>query len=514
MSRTFVVGLDGASWLLVEPWIQDGTLDTLRELRSNSTWATSQSCLPPVTYPNWKCYSSGKNPGKFGVYWFERIDLERGEISIMNRRDFKTAEIWDYLNEAGLRTGIVNMPTMYPPREIDGMIVCGGPDAVEGEYRSIESGFTYPQSLEHRLQTEFDYRVHPHPLLSSNKERGEEVEEILRRLESRFQVALELFEEDDLDFMHVTLFYLNVLQHFFWDEEPTRKAWMLIDEWLGKIRDLDDTNLIIMSDHGSAPTHTEFYINEWLNGNGYLKETHSVDDAFRNLGITRERALAAAKKFGLVEFLSQIVPEQIQKLIPQQTGAKRERKLEKIELSQTHALASGQGPIYLNSNLDDGQLAERLIKDLRTATNPEGKSLLEEAYRADEIYSGPYIDIGPEIILDQTIGVHINDGIGGGQVTGEPDRWAAENTRNGIFLASGPEIAARGRIDDVSILDIAPTILAGLGLDVPVDMDGQVLPIFDTQPTFGSRDPIPFEADEGDRYDAVADRLKQLGYME
>ncbi|MEF8784283.1 MAG: alkaline phosphatase family protein, partial [Haloarculaceae archaeon] len=255
MTRTFVVGLDGASWLLAEPWIEAGHLPNLAALRESGTYATSRSCLPPVTYPNWKCYSSGKNPGKHSVYWWERIDLAEERIDIMSGSDYKTAELWDYLNEAGQTAGVVNMPSMYPPRDIDGLVVSGGPDAVEGEYRSLDSGYTAPADLEQRLVEEYDYRVHPDPLLSSNEETGEEVEEILRLLELRLEVARDLFVEEELDFTHVTLFYLNVLHHFFWDDEPVLRAWKLVDEWLGELAELEG-NLVVMSDHGAAATTT------------------------------------------------------------------------------------------------------------------------------------------------------------------------------------------------------------------------------------------------------------------
>ena len=227
MTRTFVVGLDGASWLLAEPWLDEGRLPNLAALRETGSYATSRSCLPPVTHPNWKCYSSGKNPGKHGVYWFERIDLVDERIDIMNGDDYRTAELWDYLNVDGQQVGVVNMPSMYPPRELDGFVVAGGPDAVEGEYRSIDQGYATPAELEDRLRDRYDYRVHPDPLLSSNTERGADVDEILELLDLRFQVALDLFREEGLDFVHVTLFYLNVLHHFFWDDEPTRRAWEL-----------------------------------------------------------------------------------------------------------------------------------------------------------------------------------------------------------------------------------------------------------------------------------------------
>ena len=183
MTRTFVVGLDGASWRLLGPWLDAGELPNLAALRSGGRWAEHRSCLPPVTFPNWKCYSSGKDPGGFGVFWFERVDLANERIENASSRDFHTAELWGYLNDAGLSTGVVNMPTMYPPRELDGCLVCGGPGTAEGEYRSISSGYTHPADLAAELEERFDYRVHPDPLISSNDERGAEVEAILSVLE-------------------------------------------------------------------------------------------------------------------------------------------------------------------------------------------------------------------------------------------------------------------------------------------------------------------------------------------
>ncbi|HKJ58674.1 MAG TPA: alkaline phosphatase family protein, partial [Halobacteriales archaeon] len=436
MTRTFVVGLDGASWLLLEPWIEEGELPNLAALRESGSWSTSRSCLPPVTFPNWKCYSSGKDPGGFGVFWFERVDLGAGRIETVDGSDFRTAELWDYLNDEGLRAGVVIMPTTYPPREIDGVVVCGGPDAVSGEYRSIDEGYTYPPALAERLEAEFDYRVHPEPLLSSNDERGAEVEAILDVLDSRFSVALDLFEREDLDFLHVTLFYLNVLHHFFWDDEPTLRAWRLVDEWLGRLAELPETNLYLMSDHGSAPTTTEFYVNEWLAEAGYQARTRTVEDYLRPLGVDRESALRLAKRAGVVDLLARAVPERLQQLVPQRDGVKRDRKLEAIDLARTKAVASGQGPIYLNPAFDVEAVRDELMADLRAVEDEQGP-LFTAVHRGEDVDSGPYAEDAPEVVVDQRPGVHVNDGIGGGRVQSGPDRWAAENTPQGIFVASG-----------------------------------------------------------------------------
>ncbi|MGZ0745919.1 alkaline phosphatase family protein [Haloparvum sp. AD34] len=514
MTRTFVVGLDGASWRLLDPWIEDGTLPNLAALREESSWAETRSCLPPVTFPNWKCYSSGKDPGDFGVYWFERVDLDAETIEVMNGGDFDTVELWDYLNDEGQSAGIINMPTMYPPREIDDVVVAGGPDAVEGEYRSIDSGYTHPPGLDDELADRFDYSVHPEPLLSGNDERGAEVDAILDLLEKRFEVAVTLAEERDLEYVHVTLFYLNVLHHFFWDEEPSKRAWQLVDEWIGKLDDMDDTNLVLMSDHGSAPTTTEFYVNEWLAEQGYQARERTVEDVLRPLGLDRENLLRVAKKAGVVDLLAETIPERIQQLIPQREGAKRARKLEAIDLARTQAVASGQGPIYLNDDFDVESVRESLMADLREVKDDEGK-LFTGVYKGEEVYDGPYADEAPEIVVDMRPGVHVNDGIGGGEVTTAPDRWAAENTPHGIFLASGPDFEARGQLDGMSILDMAPTLLAAHDCDVPTDMQGEVLPVFDEDRTWDSREPLSLGGTgAAEDSEEVAERLQQLGYME
>ncbi|MFW5965740.1 MAG: alkaline phosphatase family protein [Halodesulfurarchaeum sp.] len=514
MTRTFVLGLDGASWRLLDPWIEAGELPNLAALRTEGTWAQTRSCLPPVTFPNWKCYSAGKNPGQFGVFWFEHVDLASGSIETAEGGDFDTLELWDYLNDAGQRTGVINMPTMFPPREIDGPIVCGGPDAVEGEYRSIDSGYTSPPELAAELERRFEYRVHPEPLLSSNDERGAEVEAILELIDTRFEASLALFEEQSLEFVHLTLFYLNVLHHFFWDEEPTKRAWQRVDEWLGELRELEDTNLILMSDHGSAPTMTEFYVNEWLAESGYQVRTRSVDKTLKRIGLDRERVLAVAKRFGLVEPLATLVPERLQQLVPQSDGVKRGRKLEAIDLDRTRAVASGQGPIYINPTFDVEAVREELIEDLEEVSDESGP-LFTAVYRGEDVYHGEYAQAAPEIVLDQRPGVHVNDGVGGGEIMTGPDRWAAENTPYGIFLAIGPEFESRGEIERISILDMAPTILAAHGVPIPTDMEGEVLPIRSRDSEWEYREPLSARdrSREYDR-DTVTERLEQLGYME
>jgi hypothetical protein len=105
--------------------------------------------------------------------------------------------------------------------------------------------------------------------------------------------------------------------------------------------------------------------------------------------------------------------------------------------------------------------------------------------------------------------------MGGGVIQSEPDRWAAENTPTGIFVANGPDIRQEGNLGEIEIVDIAPTILASHDVAVPTDIDGEVLDIFVEDLSPGTQNPIEeYERSKGDGSEEVADRLKQLGYME
>ena len=93
----------------------------------------------------------------------------------------------------------------------------------------------------------------------------------------------------------------------------------------------------------------------------------------------------------------------------------------------------------------------------------------------------------------------------------------------GIYIATGDGIVANHRLDGVSILDIAPTLLNTFGLPVPADMDGHLATALfqDARQELQSyAKETPDESPtEGDQYSAeeaseVTNRLRGLGYIE
>jgi predicted AlkP superfamily phosphohydrolase/phosphomutase len=518
MCRLLVIGLDGAHWELIEPWIQNGELPTIKRFCKEGVWANMESCLPPVTSPNWKCYSTGKNPGKLGVFWWENIDVENRNISIPQSYDFKSQEIWDYMGEQGLKTAIINMPTTYPPKKVNGCMIAGGPGCEERNY-------TYPKKLERELKKRFNYRIHTLSDITNLRRRDNKViDEVKKLIDQRFEVAEYLIETGNYDFIHLTIFLINVLQHFLWDDDIVKQIWERIDGNIAKLIG-KASNVILMSDHGSNRIKREFYINNWLEQEGYLTIKRTISDFLFEFGINKEGLNRALNYFPFSGLMRRATPKALRKKILSKSGVlKKAAKVDKVNWKKTKVIASGQGPIYLNVAKNSSaynELRREITKKLEDLKDPEGNKVVCKAYLKEEIYSGEYLDKAPDIVVDQNNGYHINGGIGGKDIFTKPKKWAAENKKEGLFAAWGKDIR-RGYISNVKIIDLAPTILHWLEIPVPEDIDGKVLKkIFKKNSEFYNKkrkyhSPMEktYTQDDTKEKEKIKRRLQDLGYLD
>ncbi|WP_458209230.1 alkaline phosphatase family protein [Haladaptatus sp. NG-SE-30] len=478
MTRTIVVGLDGAGFELLDSWLSAGELPTLQRIVEEGVTGDLQSVLPPVTSPNWKAYTTGKNPGKLGIFWWYNVDTDERRVYRPADRYHDHTEYWDLLAEQE-RVGVLGVPTTFPPKSVGEAYVSGAPDA-------DESGFTAPPELETELRERFDYQISTRHSMKS--ETAAAYEEVIDRIDSRFEAGRYLLDQYDLSFLQLTTFYINVLHHHIWDDEYTLRAWKCIDDHLESLLD-SDTNLVLMSDHGHAEIRSVFYINRWLEREGYLSFDTRVSGTLHQAGITADRINQVLTEMGThLPFDPQSVAEQyaprtLVDRLPNEDGEVGRGKLDTTNWVETSAIASAQGPIYLTV---DGPyyetLREELISRLERLTTPDGRPVANAVYRGEEVYSGAYEDEWPDLVIDKAPDIHISDTLGGDAVfTQSHDSWRGVNTREGLFAATGPAFTT-GSIEDISILDLAPTILDLHERSIPDDMDGTVrTSIFDEE---------------------------------
>jgi len=101
--KLLILGIDGATFDLVLPWVKKGHLPNLARLMEEGVHSTLDSTLPPVTSPAWPTFMTGCNPGKHGVFDF--IQPSGADFSLVNATKIKQPTLWQRLSMSGYQKG-------------------------------------------------------------------------------------------------------------------------------------------------------------------------------------------------------------------------------------------------------------------------------------------------------------------------------------------------------------------------------------------------------------------------
>ena len=123
MRRLLLIGLDGATWEMIKPWVDKGELPAFKKLMDEGTWGVLESSIPPSTIPGWECISTGKTPHALGVYSFM---MKQGyKFFPYTSYVDKQSWIWNMLSNAGLKVIVANNPSLFEVEPINGILICG-----------------------------------------------------------------------------------------------------------------------------------------------------------------------------------------------------------------------------------------------------------------------------------------------------------------------------------------------------------------------------------------------------
>jgi predicted AlkP superfamily phosphohydrolase/phosphomutase len=256
--RVLVIGLDGATWDLVKPWVQSGYLPQMARLTEEGSGGNLESTVPPVSPAAWSSFMTGKNPGKHGVFDFTVRDFRGYGMRLAQRTP--EPSLWALLSNQGRSVCVVNVPQTYPPEPVQGYLVTGlGTPS--------ERVFTHPAELSQRLRRQ-GYQINTEvDLQRDGAERF--VEDVQQVAERVTETSLGLMERLDWDLSVVVLRLTDEVAHFFWHwmdtEHPAHqpaddlhrlailRCYQKADELIGKLLEAvedAETTVLIMSDHG------------------------------------------------------------------------------------------------------------------------------------------------------------------------------------------------------------------------------------------------------------------------
>jgi len=487
MIKALVLGIDGASWNFIEEWIENGKLPTFKKMRENGVWGDLESCVYYFTSPAWKCYSTGKNPGKLGAFAYWNFDKNEKKIRLNSSVSFKGRDIWGILGMHGYTSGVVNMPLTYPPKEINGILIAGFP--------ALEYDYTYPPELEKKLKKKYDYRVSHLGGLDYGEKTLSEIKDLI---EKHLLVSRDLLRENEFDFFQVVIFYIDKIQHDYWkameDNDPIygnviQKFWEFIDKEMAKLFDMinDDCYVFVVSDHGFVSLKGVLRLNEWLKDKGYLclqSRRFRIEDIFdflETVGLKKDLVARIAASSNLIKLIRWLLPDQLfQKL--EEKALSRGKKMgittvvENVDWTKTKAICIAENCVYIVKPDIHGKFRGKLIEEIENLRDPKtGKEIVKAVKKCEDIYFGNYTHIAPDLIIIPEDGYRFSDGMQRGIWDFSRKPWSGYHRLHGIFLAKGPRIKKSAKVKNATIYDIAPTILHIFGIPIPKDMDGRVL---------------------------------------
>lgn len=548
--KVAVFGLDGVTFDLLQPWLDEGRLPNLAALLAGGASGRLRSTVPPVSASAWASFATGTQPGQHGLVDFTYPAQDGYDIQITNGRTRAVPAIWEIAGAAGKKVGVVSMPMTYPPRPVNGFMLCSFLTP------SQESRYTYPDELKEQLTA----ATGPFPLHMSEKGRGTDPARFVRAVKQmeldRTRAVCHLMDTQPWDLFVYVVETTDNLQHEVWHimdpshprHDPAEAQAVMpvildyyetVDRLLGEMLDRVPAGalVVVLSDHGFGPFHKFFHINNWLAAQGWLK--------FKRTPLSLAKRLAfklGVTPINALKWVTLLRLGGLRKNVKRGRGGGLLRKLflsfHDVDWARTQAFSVGNfGQVYLNVQGERPAgavppagyeaLRDQIAAAALALCDPaDGASVVQQVYKREEIFHGIRTQRLPDLVLHTDRARYVSFGhadFGSNKVIEPSIGQTGHHHMVGIVGLRGPGVRPGLPLAEASILDLAPTILHYLGLPVPSYMDGRVLTEAFTADFLAENEVRTVEADPGrepdataydnDEEDVIMAKLRDMGYV-
>ncbi|RJQ42366.1 MAG: hypothetical protein C4534_10700 [Gaiellales bacterium] len=376
--QTVVIGLDGTPWSFLSKEMEEGNLPHLAGIFSRGAFNRMTTEIPTISSVAWASFMTGRNPGEHGIYGFTDRKPGTYDLYFPNYSHLKSEPLWETLGRKGKRCCVLNVPSTYPARPLNGVLVSGfvAPDLARA---------TYPvEALEYLEKS--GYRI------DVDAAKGREsldllIDDLHETMERRRDAILHFWNQEAWDLFVAVFTGTDRLHHFMWrhydegDGVYSREFlhyYRRLDEIIGEFAAglPEETSLFMLSDHGFCSIRSEVYLNYFLREMGYLS-------------LREGRAVTIAD----------------------------------MDPAGTRAYCMDPGRVYVNlqgrepggtvpESAYDAVLDE-LTEALLGITDPEtGERVVATVHRRDELFHGPLLESAPDLVAMPAQGYDIKGAIG------------------------------------------------------------------------------------------------------
>ena len=550
--RVLIIGLDGVPFSLIEEWAKAGHLPTFARLMSQGVAGELASTMPPTSGPSWTSFSTGKNPGKTGIYDFLYRRPGTYVFPPVNTSVRSGKSLWRLLSERGKRVAVVNLPISYPVEPVNGVLVSGWMTPY------FATDYTWPPELGDEIRREVgDYRIYPAETFTERGKRRffEACDELLDLLT---RTNLYLMNRQPWDLFMTVYFDTDRILHQLWHyldpghpwrrhrgedlSEPVIRYFRRLDADIARLVTAagEDCRVVVMSDHGMGRASRFVVLNNLLLETGFIALardpwTRVKTAAFRS-GLTLRNVHRVVDRLGLAKHAEYKNVYSFDSLLK-----KLFLSFDNVDWGRTRAYSFGRhyGSVFLNVRgreplgiVAPGEEYERVREELADAmlsyVDPElGRPIVSRCIKREEVYHGERFEEAPDLILlpedPSDIFYGLSD-FGSNRVWDATYRYSGMHRDAGLMIACGPGVRRGEAFAGGGVTDIAPTALHWLGQPVPSDMDGRSLVSLLTEDALAasplrmdaqsSADEAPRDRDyTEDEEREIMERLRDLGYL-
>jgi predicted AlkP superfamily phosphohydrolase/phosphomutase len=542
--KVVIVGVDGATWELIDPLISEGLLPNIERMRDQGVYANLVTHGRRLSPAVWTGIATGWSHAKHGIVGWTVPEPGTGLVRPIQSNDRRKPALWQILSEFDKSVVVVNWLVTYPSEPTNGVIVSRIVD--------LDPPAVFPPELFAEVTAAVD----------SSRAATSAMGPYISEVQTLFDLTARLIRKGQPDLLMLYVNATDKAQHRYWaahqperfdaswglDEDyfaegrrVLRELWAEVDRRLGELEESleDGTTLVVVSDHGFRPSSKGsglVRINEVLGAMGYVCW---IDDTPGELDFARTRAFSAGLDVydPMLGFYVNVEGRQAEGIVPPDSAdvvaARLARDLAGLCIEET-----GE-PLFLRVGLVSEGGPERL-KGLGYDVYAEKGSPVRIAApgRTVRIAGTPYELDDFTRKLSDTTGNHAPRGVlvaVGPHVRRGAVRQLVADCPYTVLLTyitgyrPGLErlymlLRRLGFLDPLTSIDVAPTVLYLLGLPVSSSMEGRLMePALD--PELMSRRPVtmvssydhlrtPQAETEGTISQETLEQLRALGYIQ
>ena len=491
-----IIGIDGLDSLLLSKFEED--LPNFRKIKENSPNIKMKSVFPPDSPTAWASIYTGKNPANHGIISF-KDPFTPSKVCEYLGTDISGKTFWDIAGKEGKKVCIIFPHLGYPVWPVNGVMV-GRTTEVDIREFDIQ---TYPSYI----SKEYDLSGLK-PMTSFPVNIGNIIEPTKKLILNEVKFGVNLLKDMEWDLYFIYFSSLDNIEHLFWmyydEDDPEYKEnnpykdiipqfYKFYDKYVIGVflKHLDhDTTLIVLSDHGHAMRPYKIVnVNEVLRRNGFLQSKISNKISYYYLlEVLRKKLVNTINKYRFIGKLTSIFlryfPNSLN-IYTKTTPISWEKTIAYLSDPSGGLKAYSYAGIKIKKdNMNDDKyekIRTQLIKLLYNIKDPTtSENIVEWAVKREELYRGKYLHKYPDILFklrdDWGVGWELNCPLFSKSLS-HKIHSGNHRQESAVFLIYGNK--NKNIRKNITLMDVAPTILDILEVKVNFEFDGSSIFRFD-----------------------------------